>query len=1042
MRKKVLLIPYWVIIFIFCTQSSYLLAQIKSISGNVIGPDGFPLPGVTVRVKNTQLGTTTDDNGNFAIKVPEGNNILVFSSVGYLTQEINIQGKQILNIQLLPQNNTLSETVIVGYGSQKRANLTGSIATVDMQQIEDIPVGDLASALRGSDWLPGVHINGGEVRPGNPATLVLRNPPPGGKNGGTQAPLYVIDGVVRTEDDFNLLDPSQIESISIIKDATAAIYGARAAQGVVLVQTKRGRIGKPQISYGSSIGLADATTVPKMMNGYQLASYLNDILIAQGVDSTNSSFYTSDELDYFKTHNYNWFDMAWKPAYTTKQSLSISGGNQGATYFAGASYYLGDGNLRDVHYKKWTFQASTNINIAENLRVGLSVNGALSNRKWYFMKQGGENPERDVYLLLTTPQFVPPYVNGLPTYLPGGTGYQGLHFFEAQRSDNYTLSQTTELNVNANIQYNFPFLKGLKATIVYNRNLNNFWGKQYGTKYTVYQFTMGGQHNHIYEGTPTKAIVLNNGDRVRINPSYTDAYQFNFNLGFDRQFGKNHIDIIALMEQAESYYEMTAAEKDGVVPVGVDYMRAALGPMTTDNSASQSGTLSYAGRINYTYGQKYIAEIDWRYDGSTKFAPEYRWGFFPSFSAAWIISEENFLKNSKIVNFLKLRGSVGHLGRDMTADWSWFQRYTLQQGGHGAVFGGNGDRTVSIKLESEPNPYVTWDDINEYDLGVDAIVLNNHLSITGDAYFNHGYNLLTTLSSSVPFNVGSPMPAQNYAISNSVGAELTIGWKGIIGRDFHYSITTGFGYENSKMIKVDVPAGQIGTWEDPTGKWTRNRGVEGYVYEGMFRSQGDVDKFLAQHPGYTIFGQKPQPGMLYYKDIRGPKQPDGSYAPPDGIITNDDQTFIVPKRGFNKGISFGFSWHGLSAHIKTSFSIGSQDFVPSSAISQFKSSVSGPAFWVDHWTPQNPSAKYPNPYYSSDYTVTSAFWLVNSSYFSINLIDISYTLSPRITNRWGINGLRFYLAITNPVTIENKILEYSLTYPLIRNSSLGVNLDL
>lgn len=1019
-----------------------LATPVKSISGNVTDANGNPVVGATVRVKSTSIGTTTDQNGNYAIRVPTANTVLTFSSIGYVTQEVYIKNRPIVNVQMAQQHNSLAEAVVVGYGTQKRANLTGSVATVDMQQIDDLPVGDLASALRGSDKLPGVHISGGESRPGNAATLTIRNPPPGGKNGGTSSPLYVIDGVVRSEADFNLLDPSQVASISIVKDATAAIYGARAAQGVVLVTTKKGKEGTPQISYSSSYGFSDAVTVPKMMNGYQLATYLNDMNFAKGLDSGNSAIYTPDELAYFKKYNYNWFDMAWKSAFTTRQSLSVSGGGKGATYFVGGSYYYGDANLKDISYRRWTFQAGSDIDIANNLTLSLGLNGTLSNDKMFFLKQGGESAERDVNNLLTTPQFVPPYINGVPVELPGGTGSQGLHFFEAQRLNNYTKSITTELNVNAKLQYNFPFLKGLQAGVVYNRNLNNFWGKQYGLYYNLYQFTMAGSHNHIYAGQITKTVQANNGNRVRINPGYTDAYQLNADLSYEKQFGKSHLSVIALLEQSESYNETVSAEKDDVADVGMDYMQAAFGAMTTDNTAAEAGTLSYAGRVNYNYDSKYILEFDWRYDGSTKFAPAYRWGFFPALSAAWILSEENFMKNVDFINFLKLRGSAGRLGRDMTSDWSWSQRYTLQEGGHGAVFGGNGDRTESIKLEAMPNPYVTWDNIDQFDVGIDAVVLNNRLSINMDGYYNHGYDLLTTLSTSAPIIAGSQMPAENYAIGNSMGYELTLEWKGKISPSMSYSITTGVGYDNSKPIKTDVAAGVKGTWDDPTGKYTRNRGTEGFVYEGMFRSQDQVDSYLKQHPGYTIFGAAPEPGMLYYKDIRGPKQADGTYAPPDGIITDDDQTFVVPKRGFNKGVSLGLTWKNLSAHIKTSFSIGSQAFITSTARKQLSSSVSGPAFWADHWAPAHTDAAYPNPYYDDDYDVLSGFWLANSSFFDIDLVDLSYNVGKNLCRRIGITSCRFYLVLTNPLQTENATLQYSQSYPVLRNASLGINLNL
>ncbi len=1037
------------ILLLLLFSSSFAFGQnqnLKSISGNITDPDGNPLVGATIRVKSTTIGTTSDNNGNYAIKVPESNTVLVYSSIGYETQEVYIKERSIINIQMKRQNNSLAEMVVVGYGSQKKANLTGSVATVDMKQIENIPVSDLSSALRYSDKLPGVHVSGGESRPGEAARIVIRNPPEGAKNGGDNGPVYVIDDVVRTQQDFNLLDPSQIESISIVKDATAAIYGARAAQGVIIVTTKRGHIGKPSISYSGSYGSSDATYFPTMMNGYQQATYMNDMLDTRGIASTDPSYYTPDELAYFKKYNYNWLDMAWKPAQTTRHSLSVSGGSDRATYFAGASYYWGDGNLDKIDYKKWNFQASTHINVAEHVKVNLSVSGAVDNRKWFFLKQGGENTEQDVTNLLQTPQFVPPYVRGLPVDLPAGVNRsEGLHFFEAQSLDNYTLSKTMQLNVNGSLEYDAPFLPGLKAKVVFNKNYNNGWGKQYGLYYNMYQFSMLGEHKHIYGGDVIKTVRAKNGDRVRINPDYSDAYQFNVNLSYDRQFGKHHISILALVEQSESYYETVRAMKEGVANVGVDYMRAAFGEMTNDNSASEAGTLSYAGRVNYNYSDKYIAEFDWRYDASTKFGPGYRWGFFPALSAAWIISKENFFSDDSFIDFLKLRASAGRTGRDRTGNWDWMQRYTLQQGGHGAVFGGNSDRTVGMKLEKLPNAKVRWDNIDQFDVGINAVTLNNRLSIDVDGYYNHGYDLLANLQSSAPFTIGSQMPAENYDITNTMGAEVTLSWNGKIGNEISYNIVTGIGYDNSRIIKYDVSPGDIGTWRDLTGTYSRNRGTEAFVYEGMFRSQEEVDNFLKDHPDYTIFGQKPQPGMLYYKDIRGPKQEDGTYAAPDGKITDDDKTWVLPKRGFNKGLSFGLRWRGLQLHVKTSLSIGNEEFISSAARKQSSTRSNKPAFWANHWTLENTNAVYPAPWWHDDYEALSAFWIRDASAFRVNLINLSYSLPDAWTNKLGLNRCNLYMVATNPFFIQkNKdLLAYSLTsYPTLKTFSFGINLNL
>jgi TonB-linked SusC/RagA family outer membrane protein len=1028
-------------LLLFATLSATAQNKVmKSISGNITDSNGNPVVGVTVRVKSTNIGTTSDDNGNYAIKVPQSNTVLTYSSIGYVAQSVYIKGRSIMNIQLKRQSNSLAEAVVVGYGTQKKANLTGSVATVNMQQIQDIPVSNLSAALKYSDKLPGVHVSGGEARPGAAGNITIRNPPAGGKNGPGSGPLYVIDGVIRTQQDFNLLDPNQIESISVVKDATAAIYGANAAQGVILVTTKKGKRGALSVNYNSSYGASNYITVPKMMNGYQEAVLSNDGLITQGEDSTNPDYYTSDELAYFKKHNYNWFDMAWKPSFTTSQSLGISGGDKKATYYAGASYYYGDGNVNKINYNKWDFHASTNMDITNYIHAGLQVDGNVSNQDWFFLKQGGEDPERDVNNLLATPRNTPPYIRGLPVLIGQKNRGSALNFFEVQNLDNYTKSNYVILNVNANLEYDVPFVPGLKVKVIYNKNYNNAWGKQYGTRYNAYSFTMLGTHHHIYGGQIDQVVEEKNGDRVRINPAITNAYQFNTNLSYDRQFGKSHLSVLALMEQSQSYSESVSAEKDDVANVGVDYMQAAFGAMTTGNSADEAGALSFAGRVNYSYADTYIAEFDWRYDGSTLFAKDYRWGFFPAFSFAWIISNENFFQSS-LFDFLKLRGSAGLLGRASLSPWSYFQRYTLEAGGHGAVFGGNSDRTTDVKLVAAPNPYVQWDNMDEYNVGIDANLFNDHLSINMDGYYDHGYNLLSAISSSVPLTVGSAIPAENFGIANSMGYELTVSWQGMIGKNFHYSITSGAGYENSVPVKVDVSSGIKGTYLDPTGVYTRNRGQLAYVYEGMFRDWEQVDAFMKQHPGYTIFGQKPQPGMLYYKDVRGP-QVNGKFTKPDGVITEADQVYINPKRGFNKGVSFGLRWKGLSLHLKTGFSIGSKEFIPSQARKQPQSYADGPVFWADHWTPANIDATYPDPYWNDDYEPTSGFWLRNSSYFQIELVNMSYQMPEQVVRSLGLNSCRFYLVLTNPLHVQNQLLTYDLDYPELRTTTLGVSVNL
>jgi TonB-linked SusC/RagA family outer membrane protein len=1038
---------FLLILFLLASALSGI-AQNRSLLGVV--KDGLskePLAGVSVLIAGTNTGSSTDADGKFALSVPTAGGSIIISYVGFVKQTIEIGNRTSLEIELQPDVKALEDVVVIGYGEQKRSHLTGAVATVKVNQIDELPVGDITSALAGK--LPGVSVSGGTARPGTAASIVIRNPTKASKDGGSNSPLYVIDDVVRTEADFQLLDASEIENLSILKDGAAAVYGARAALGVVVVRTKRGKAGKPQVNYTTTFGSSEASYKPKVMNGVQLATYLNDYNKTRGLAATDPEFYSPDELEHFKNNNYNWFDMAWKPSLNTRHTVNISGGTDRATFFAGAAYFYQNGNVDNISYKKWNFRASTDVKVTKHIKVGLGVSGNLSDNKLFYLKQGGENVEKDVTNLLNTPQFIPPYVNGLPVLLPGGSNATGFHFFEAQKLDNYTRARNVVLNINAYLEYNVPFVPGLKIRTVYNKNLGNDWGKQFGTYYKVYGFSMEGENKHIFGGTPNAPTRLNNGDRLRFNPGYTDGYQMNVNLSYAKDFGRHSVSALALVEQSEIYSESIATMKEGIFEGGNDYLMSALGAKDIGpNLANETGILSYVGRLNYSYADKYLLEASFRRDASTKFAPEYRWGTFPQLSAGWVISEENLFKEKiAFVNFLKLRASIGFLGGDRTAAWQWLQRYT-PQASNGAVFGGNSDRTVGIKLEKLPNYFGRWDDVTKKNIGLDASFLNNRLSATVDAFHDHGYNLLTTLSSSVPLTIGSVMPSENFETVNSFGFEFATGWNDKIGKDINYNVNAFLAWNDNRNVLVDVSTVNAGTWQDPTGR-SSDRGVLGYHYLGMFRSQQDVDQYLEKNADYSIFGQKPKPGMLYYQDIRGPRQTDGSYAAPDGKITEDDQDWLTNKENnhYTFGLSLGVGFKGFRLDMVTAGSLGGQASIETDARKKAAKDVSRPAFWADHYTPENPNAKYPDPFYEDTYNVVSSFWFRNSFSLRMRSLNVSYSLGPNVTKRLGVTGLKFIGVAMNPVNFYNPY-DYKdaagtyNVYPVMRTWSLGLNLTL
>ncbi|WP_229312115.1 SusC/RagA family TonB-linked outer membrane protein [Larkinella punicea] len=1023
-------------------------SPLENITGVVKDAKGEPLPGVNVLIKGTKTGTVSDIKGTFRLNLPKGDETLIFSYIGFKTQEVPVRGRTTFAVQLEEDAAALSEVVVVGYGVQKKVSLTGAVATIDMKSVQDLPVNSLSAALVGQ--LPGVGVSGGTSRPGENAQITVRNPIVLSKDGGTLRPLYVIDNVVRSEDDFNALDVSEVEAISVLKDAAAAIYGARSNQGVVVVSTKRGKAGTPKFSYSGSTGISDAQ-LPTMMNGFEHATYLNDVNYAAGRLPTDPLIYTPDELAHFKSNNTDWLRQAWKPSTVQRHALNVSGGNEKATYFAGASYNAQNANFDNINSGKWTFRASADMQVTKNLKAALSLSGDLSDKKMYYLKQGGENAENDMRSLLYTPQFAPPYVNGLPVLLSNGgsNDFGAFHFFEIQKSNNYTQTRSSGLNITANLDYSIPFVKGLKARVLYSRTVDNSFGKQYGTKYNVYNFSMLGDHKHIYGGDVLKIVTLNNGDRVRANPGYTDTYQLNGYLNYDRQFGKHQISAIAFFEQSETHADNIAAMAEGVIIGGLDNMRYATGTQTTTETQSEVGFLSYAGRINYNYANKYLFETAIRYDASTKFAPEYRWGLFPSFSAGWVISEEPFFRDGvRWVDFLKLRGSLGFLGGDATKPYNWLTSYSIQTG-KGAVFGGNADRPLIVAPNNAmANRQARWDDNTKYNIGIDAQFLKNRLSLGLDAFYDHRYNMLTSLTSSVPLLVGATLPSENYATVDGFGTEISLGWSDKIGSDWSYKVNGFFTWSDNKQIKIDVDRGKIGTFEDPLGK-SSDMGFKAYNYLGMFRTQQDVDSYLEKYPGYTIFGAVPRPGMLYYEDVRGPKDASGQFTAPDGKITDADMQFLTKKANNHYGFGFNFStsYKGLSVAAVISGSFGGQSSVESSARSQATPTANRPQFWANHWTPENPNAAYPSPYYRDNYNVESDFWFRSSTQVSVRNVNISYGLPTGFTSRLGLSNVRVYLVATNPLNLYNPF-DYKTyagnydAYPVLRSFSLGLNLGL
>jgi TonB-linked SusC/RagA family outer membrane protein len=494
--------------------------------------------------------------------------------------------------------------------------------------------------------------------------------------------------------------------------------------------------------------------------------------------------------------------------------------------------------------------------------------------------------------------------------------------------------------------------------------------------------------------------------------------------------------------------------QEGVIIGGLANMSNATGTQTTTETELATGLLSYVGRLNYDYASKYLLEFTIRRDGSTKFAPEYRWGVFPAVSAGWVLSEENFFHNNvRFMDFLKLRASLGFLGSDNTKPYNWQTNYALATG-KGAVFGGNSDRQLVFMANNAlANRAARWDNVTKYNVGLDMRFLNNRLSVTADGFYDHAYNLLTQLTGAAPLVIGAALPSENFGIVNAFGTEVSVGWNGRINNDLSFRLNSFFSWNDNKLVRVDVPRGQLGTFLDPTNQ-SSDQGVLGYHYLGFMRTDADVTAFFAANPQYdpktyTIFGQTLKPGMLAYQDVRGLKNADGSYAEADGKITDADQQYLTPKAGNHYGVGFNpsITYKALSISATMGISWGGQAQVEGSARNQAKATMNRPEFWADHWTPTNTNGAMPAPYYVSNYDVTSEFWFRSALSAGMRNANISYTLPAQLSSRLNISSIRVFFQGTNvfnffnPYSYKNYGGAYD-SYPTLRTLSFGLNVGL
>ncbi|TKC10114.1 TonB-dependent receptor [Pedobacter polaris] len=1027
--------------------STSLFAQDRKVTGKVVDESG-PIPGVNVSLKGIPSNVSTNADGVYTIQVKSDADVLVFSYIGFVRQQIVVGNRNKIDVTMISENNTLNEVVVnVGYGTKKRANVLGAVASIKAEDIEDLPVANLGAALQNRVAGLGVSIASG--KPGANTSLQIRNPTLFGASGSlglTSDPLFVIDGLTATKSDFDNLDASLVDNISFLKDASAAVYGAAGAKGVVLVTTKRGKPGKPRISYSSYFGTSTSTEKPNVLTAYEHAKMLNDGFELN--NSPNNVRFSQADLDLLASKpNESWYDELWKSSHLMRHTINVSGGNDKVTFFAGGNYYDEDGNFGDVSIRKYGIRSGMDANITPELKASVSLNMDYATTDRNTLKNSGVDTE-DLMTraLFLTPAWVPLKINGLPNNWANGPNPPGAWNPQALfDSGEYERNNNQGLSLNTSIEYRPKFISGLAAKVQFGK-FNRFGNaKQYFPSYTVYNFVRGGQNGLLYTNVPTTSptSTIANSNRLSMGTTFSGSYQLIGSLSYAKKIKKHDFDVLVLTEQIESSGDGYATYRDGQQIPGVDQFFAFNAATTTAqlDGAREAGKRSYLARLNYSYNDRYILEAVARYDGSANFPPDKRWGLFPSVGLGWRVSEEPFFKdNVKFVNSLKLRANVGLVGDDRVQSYQYLARFTQTTG---MLFG----TAVTNGLDPNlyPNPDITWEKAFTQNYGIDATFLDNKLNFAMDVWHRHTYDGFDNYTvTGLPYTVGISSGLKNYGIQNSWGTEFTVGYRDKINDNWGFSVDAIAGTSDNQLIQSYYSLSRLGLVTEyadaPIGKSSNKYTSSnyGYLAKGIIRTQAQVDAILANNPNYKIGGQKPQVGFMDFEDVNK-----------DGVIDDNDITVMYENVAtkINFGFTLGVSYKTFRLSTNVALAVGGRKFIDSEARKVPTTTQSAPSFWADHWTPTTPDAKYPR----ADAPLArenSTFWSVSGTVARVNNAQLSYSLPKKISEKYRIPEFRAYLIGTNLFNIYNPY-DYKdpntssfANYPTLRTISLGLNISM
>ena len=1039
--------PHWpyqrafcLLLFLSLFASVGAMAQTK-VTGKVIDAQGLALPGVSIVVKGTTTGTVSSAEGDYALNVPSPNSTLVFSYIGFTSQEIALNGRNSVNLTLASDDKMLSEVVVVGYGEQKKETVTGSVATVKGSELIKSPAVNLSNSIAGR--MPGVIATNSSGEPGyDGAAIKIR----GSNTLGNNDALIVIDGVPARAGGIDRLNPADIESISVLKDASAAIYGSRAANGVILVTTKRGKSGKPELSYSFNQGFGQPTVIPKMASAAEYAQLNNEInaynLPSQfwkpALDAFNTTgtytrpdngavakaAFTPDDIKKFTDGsdpwghpNTDWFGAAlktWSPQ--SRHTMQLVGGSENIKYLTSVNYQSQDAYYKNsaTGYKQYDFRLNLDAKVSKYINL---VTGVVARQENRFFPTVGAGA---IFRMLergypNKPAFWP---NGLPA--PDiENGEQPV--LVTTSATGYDKDTRYYLQSNASVNITNPWIPGLKLTASVALDKYIQQGKRWQTPWFVYSW------DYTSYDPNTKEPLL---QRVQKGPAQSTLRQYTndqFNsllsgiLSYDHTFGASHaITLLAGITKEQSNSNGFSGFRQYYNSTAIDQLFAGSQTQQVANTTAawERARMSYFGRAAYNFKEKYLAEFLWRYDGSYMFPRSSRWGFFPGVTAGWRISEEDFFKKAlPAVSSLKLRASWGQLGNDQVYFNGNLREYDyLPTYAYGDPVNSNWGYVINNQVAQTlyengvPNTSLTWEVANNSDIGLEGSLLNGKVFFEFDVFQNKRSNILWRKSASIPQTTGATLPATNIGKVTNKGYEFRIGYNGQAG-ELKYSVSVNGGYAKNQITFWDETPGAP-EWQRSTGKPIPSdvnnpnnaNGTLLYQYDGIFATQADVDANTLDYSG--VGASLLRPGDMKLKDIDGNGKIDGN----DRVRADRNNQ---PR--FQGGLNASVRYKNFDLSILFQASAGGQIFLQteSGTIGNFLK------YSYDHrWTVDNPSTVDPrivdrsNQYFSNG----TSYWLRSTDYIRLKNLELGYTLPNTIASKVGLNNLRVYVNGLNLAT--------------------------